>query len=50
MNWRIEGTHLTGRIVGRSLELDAAGRRCYLLVSKAGNLFLVSGDFLRENE
>ena len=48
MQFRIQGYRMTGRIVGRSHALDSAGRRCYLFLSTAGNLFAVSGDFLRE--
>jgi hypothetical protein len=49
MTWRISGYRVTGRIVGRSHELDVNGRRRYLFLSMAGNLFCVSGDMLRED-
>jgi hypothetical protein len=48
MTYSIIGYRLTGRIVGRSHELDANGRRRYLFLSLAGNLFCVSGDILRQ--
>jgi len=48
MTYSIAGYSIVGRIVGRSHHLDGAGRRCYLLLSRVGNVFLVSGDLLRE--
>jgi hypothetical protein len=48
MTYSIIGYRVTGRIVGRSHELDVNGRRRYLFLTLAGNLFSVSGDFLRE--
>jgi hypothetical protein len=50
MTYTLSGYEITGRIVGRSHELDAGGRRRYLFLSRAGNLFAVSGDMLREGQ
>ncbi len=49
MKFEIAGREITGRIVGRSHELDGGGRRCYLLqCDVTGLVFIVTGDLLKE--